>query len=120
MLFRSIVELQEEKATPGRAAPKKPAPAAAANALGLTLSAIPQTERRGLGVEGGLQVEAAQGAAAGAGIEPGDLILQWNNTPITSVEQFTALLARHDKSKSVALLVQRDGTTQYLTVKPRP
>ncbi|MEW7851351.1 Do family serine endopeptidase [Massilia aurea] len=116
----TIVELQDEKSTPGKPTPKKPAPGAAANALGLTLSVIPQADRRELGVEGGLLVEAATGAAASAGIQPGDLLLQWNNTPLTGVEQFTGLLARHDKSKSVALLVQRDGTTQFLTVKPRP
>jgi len=66
-----------------------------------------------------LVVAAAAGAAAIAGIEPGDLILQWANTALTSVEQFNGLLARHDKSKAVVLLVQRDDTTQYLSIKPR-
>jgi len=116
----TIVELQDEKPTPGKPAAKKPAQGATANALGLTLSAIPQADRRQLGVEGGVLVENATGAAASAGIQPGDVLLQWNNTPLTSVEQFAGLLARHDKAKPVALLVQRDGATQYLTVKPRP
>lgn len=116
----TIVELQDEKSTPGKPAAKKPAQGATANAFGLTLSAIPQADRRQLGVEGGVLVENATGAAASAGIEPGDVLLQWNNTPLTSVEQFAGLLARHDKAKPVALLVQRDGATQYLTIKPRP
>ncbi|MEM8512219.1 serine protease Do [Massilia sp. MP_M2] len=116
----TIVELQDDKSTPGKPAAKKPAPGATANALGLSLAAIPQADRRQLGVEGGVLVENATGAAASAGIEPGDVLLQWNNTPLTSVEQFAGLLAKHDKAKPVALLVQRDGTTQYLTVKPRP
>jgi len=116
----TIVELQDEKSTPGKPAAKKPAQSATANAFGLTLSAIPQADRRQLGVEGGVLVENATGAAASAGIEPGDVLLQWNNTPLTSVEQFAGLLAKHDKAKPVALLVQRDGATQYLTIKPRP
>ncbi|MBD8542074.1 DegQ family serine endoprotease [Oxalobacteraceae sp. CFBP 8761] len=116
----TIVELQDEKSTLGKPAAKKPAQGATANAFGLTLSAIPQADRRQLGVEGGVLVENATGAAASAGIEPGDVLLQWNNTPLTSVEQFAGLLAKHDKAKPVALLVQRDGATQYLTIKPRP
>jgi len=116
----TIVELQDEKSAPGKPSAKKPAQGATANAFGLTLSPIPQADRRQLGVEGGVLVESATGAAASAGIEPGDVLLQWNNTPLTSVEQFAGLLAKHDKAKPVALLVQRDGATQYLTIKPRP
>jgi len=115
----TIVELQDDKSTPAKPQQRKPAPSAAPDALGLHLSNIPPAERKELGIEHGLLVDDVQGIAATAGIQPGDLILQWNNTPVTSVEQFKALLARHDKSKSVALLVQRDDATQYLTLKPR-
>ena len=115
----TIVELQEERPTQGRQTPNKPAPGAAPDALGLHLSNVTPADRKELGIDHGLLVEEAQGPAATAGIQPGDLILQWNNTPITSVEQFKALLAKHDKSKAVALLVQREDTTQYITLKPR-
>lgn len=115
----TIVELQEERPTQGRQQPKKPAPGAAPDALGLHMADISPADRKELGIDHGLLVEQAQGPAATAGIQPGDVILQWNNTPITSVEQFKALLAKHDKSKAMALLVQRDGATQYITLKPR-
>jgi serine protease Do len=116
----TIVELQDEKTAPGgRPGPKKPAPSAAPNALGLHVTDVPAADRRELGIESGVMVENAQGVAATAGIRPGDLVLQWNNTPVTSAQQFNALLAKHDKTKPVALLVQREGTTQYLTLKPR-
>lgn len=115
----TIVELQEERSAQGRPQPKKPTPEAAPNALGLNVADVPAAERRELGIDSGVLVENAQGAAAGAGIRPGDLILQWNNTPVTSAQQFNALLAKHDKTKPVALLVQREGTTLYLTLKPR-
>ena len=115
----TIVELQEERPTQGRQQPRKPAPGAAPDALGLQMSNISPADRKELGVDHGLLVEQAQGPAATAGIQPGDVILQWNNTPITSVEQFKALLAKHDKTKAVALLVQREESTQYITLKPR-
>ena len=115
----TIVELQEERPTPGRQQPKKPAPSATPDALGLHMSAISPADRKELGVDHGLLVDEAQGPAATAGIQPGDIILQWNNTPITSIDQFKALLAKHDKSKAVALLVQREESTQYITLKPR-
>jgi len=116
----TIVELQDEKTAPGgRAQPKKPAPSTAPNALGLNVADVPVADRRELGIDHGVLVEDVQGVAASAGILPGDLVLQWNNTPVTSAQQFNALLARHDKTRPVALLVQREGTTQYLTLKPR-
>ena len=116
----TIVELQDEKTAPnGRPVPKKPAPSATPNALGLNVTDVPAADKRELGIDNGVLVEHVQGVAATAGIQPGDLVLQWNNTPVTSAQQFNALLAKHDKTKPVALLVQREGTTQYLTLKPR-
>nr|WP_312518234.1 DegQ family serine endoprotease [Massilia sp.] len=117
----TIVELQDEKTAPnGRPVPKKPAPSATPNALGLHVTDVPAADKRELGIDNGVLVEHVQGVAATAGIQPGDLVLQWNNTPVTGAQQFNALLAKHDKTKPVALLVQREGTTQYLTLKPRP
>lgn len=115
----TIVELQDESSGPARAPQKKPAPGATPNALGLNLSNIAPAERKELGVEGGLLVEHAAGAAASAGIQPGDVILQWGNTPLASVEQFNGLLAKHDKTRPVVVLVQREEQTQYLSIKPR-
>lgn len=116
----TIVELQDEKTAPnGRSVPKKLAPSATPNALGLHVTDVPAADKRELGIDNGVLVEHVQGVAATAGIQPGDLVLQWNNTPVTGAQQFNALLAKHDKTKPVALLVQREGTTQYLTLKPR-
>ena len=80
---------------------------------------VPAADKRELGIDNGVLVEHVQGVAAAAGIQPGDLVLQWNTTPVTGAQQFNALLAKHDKTKPVALLVQREETTQYLTLKPR-
>ncbi|OON62352.1 serine peptidase [Massilia sp. KIM] len=115
----TVVELQDDNPNPARPQPGKPAPNAAPNALGLNVSALSAEQRRELGVEGGVLVENAQGNAATAGIRAGDLILQVGNTPVNDVAQFNALVGKLDPKKPVAVLVRREGITQYLVIKPR-
>jgi len=115
----TIVELQEERSPTARATPKKPAPGAAPNALGLVVTDISPAQRGELGVDGGVLVENADGSAATAGIRPGDVISQVGNTAVASVAQFNGLVTKLDPKKPVALLVRREGVSQYVVVKPR-
>ena len=71
-------------------------------------------EKRQARVEQGLVVEGATGAAARAGIEPGDVLLAINGKPVQSVEQVKSVL--QSKPKSVALLVQREGEKIFVPV----
>jgi serine protease Do len=71
-------------------------------------------ERAQLNTEGGLVVQNASGAAARAGIQPGDVILAFNDTPLKSVEQLKALMKKTDKT--IALLIQRDASRIYVPV----
>jgi serine protease Do len=50
--------------------------------LGLAVRPLEPEEQQQAGVEGGLLVEGVGGPAARAGIQPGDIILQVNGTPI--------------------------------------
>jgi serine protease Do len=78
------------------------------SSLGLTLRPLTPDERDQADAPGGLVVESAQGRAAQAGIQPGDLVLSVNGTPVRNVEQLRDLVHSHDKQ--VALLIQRgDG-----------
>lgn len=52
-------------------------------------------------------IENSSGPSAHASVQPGDLLLAINGTPVASVEQARSLVAR--AGKSVALLLQRDG-----------
>ncbi|SFD43776.1 DegQ family serine endoprotease [Massilia yuzhufengensis] len=115
----TIVELQDEKTPAARPTPKKPAPGAAPNALGLAVADIPAAQRGELGVDGGVLVENVDGIAATAGIQVGDVISQVGNTPVTGAAQFNALVGKLDPKKPVALLVRRENVTQYVVVKPR-
>ena len=82
--------------------------------LGLALRQLRPEERRRLDGRDGLVVENVSGAAARAGIRPGDLVLSVNGEPVTSVEQLRALVAK--ASKRVALLIQRGDATLFVPV----
>jgi serine protease Do len=83
--------------------------------LGLTLRELAPDERAQLKTEGGLVVQNASGAAARAGIQPGDVILAFNDTPLKSVEQLKNLMKKTDKT--IALLIQRDANRMYVPVQ---
>ena len=83
--------------------------------LGLGLRPLLSQERRESGVDGGLLVEQVGGPAARAGVQPGDLLVAVNGTPVQSIDQVRALLAKSDKS--VALLIQRDGNRIFVPVR---
>jgi serine protease Do len=74
--------------------------------LGLAVRPLQPQERKEAGIpNGGLIVEDVSGPAAAAGVEPGDVILSVNGTPVSSVEQMRSIVSK--SNKSAALLVQR-------------
>ncbi|HTQ74021.1 MAG TPA: DegQ family serine endoprotease [Burkholderiales bacterium] len=82
--------------------------------LGLIVRPLTSDEIAQMHVKGGLVVEESGGAAAKAGIEPGDVILALNEQPVKSTRELRRLL---DKSgKRVALLVQRNNSQTYVPV----
>ncbi|VWB10004.1 peptidase S1 [Burkholderia arboris] len=83
--------------------------------FGLALRAATEPERLRLGVGQALVVEQASGQAARAGLQPGDIVLSVNGTPVASIG---ALMAGIDAAHgNVALLVQRGGTRLYLPIE---
>jgi serine protease Do len=82
--------------------------------LGVSVRPLDRDEQKQAGVSGGLVVENSTGPAADAGIQPGDMILSVNGTPVKSPEQLKQLLAK--ASKHVALLVQRDDAKIFVPV----
>ena len=111
---------EEVVATLGDADKKKAAVAKSDEAvgqgkLGLALRPLEPQERRAAGVAGGLVIEAAAGAAALAGVQPGDVLIAVNGTLVQNVEQVREMVAK--SAKSVALLIQRDGTQIFVPVR---
>ena len=83
--------------------------------LGLALRPLEEGEKRQAGVGTGLLVEDVSGAAARAGVEPGDVVLAVNGTPAKSIEQVRSVIAK--SNKSVALLIQRGEDKIFVPVR---
>ena len=82
--------------------------------LGLALRPLQPDERAQAKLAGGLLVEQASGAAARAGVQPGDVIVSVNGQPVRDAAQVRSLVGKADKS--VALLIQRDGQQLFVPV----
>lgn len=83
--------------------------------LGLALRSLRPNEKEEAGVDGGLLIQQATGPAAMAGVQPGDVLLAVNGTPVISLEQVRAAVAKSDKS--VALLIQRGEDRIFVPVR---
>src|SRR6266568_1104405 len=83
--------------------------------LGLSVRPLTEDERNQAAAEGGLLVEEVEGAAARAGVQPGDVILALNNQPVKTADQLRRLV---DRSRgTVALLIQREGNKIYVPIR---
>ncbi|WP_051229107.1 DegQ family serine endoprotease [Paludibacterium yongneupense] len=83
--------------------------------LGLVVAELSQEQRAQLGLRGGLLVEKAQGLAARAGLQRGDVIAGLNQTEIVSIKSFEKALT--EARGSVALLVRRQDATLFVPLK---
>ena len=82
--------------------------------LGVAVRPLSPEEQKQAG-KTGLVVEKSGGAAAKAGVQPGDLIVGVGSTKVTTVDE---LRAQVDKAgKTAALLIERDGRQIYVPVK---
>ena len=106
-----VEQLEDEPAVARRNAPAD----SGTGKFGLAVRPLTGNERERLGTDGRLVVEDADGPAAIAGVERGDVILAVNNRPVTSVGEFRT--AVNASSGTVALLIQRDGAEIFIPVR---
>jgi serine protease Do len=90
-------------------------PAATGGKLGVAVRPLSKEEMSQNNGRGGLLVERVGGAAERAGVQPGDLLLSLNGTPLQSVQQLSDLVGR--SGGNVALLVQRDDHQLFVPVE---
>jgi len=93
----------------------KDVPEQAKGRLGVAVRALTAEEQRQAEVSGGLLVQDVSGAAARAGLRPGDILLSVNGERLTSPEQLKALIAK--AGKRVALLVERGDSRLFVPVE---
>ena len=108
-------EVDDEEAAKREAAPEA---ASSANALGLSVGEIGESQKRELKLRSGVRVESAEGPAARAGLRAGDLILSVDNVEVSTVKQFQAQLAKADKAKVISMMVRRADAVTIVLVKP--
>ena len=89
-------------------------PDVAKGRLGVVVRALTADERRGAEASAGVVVQEAAGAAARAGIKPGDIIVSLNDQRITSAEQLRSLVAK--AGKRVAVLVERGDSRIFIPI----
>lgn len=83
------------------------------NRVGLALSELTPQQRSSLQTDYGLLVRGVAGPAQRAGIQPGDVILAINDTPVKSASDFERQLAKN-AGKTAALLIRRGTDTLFL------
>jgi serine protease Do len=88
---------------------------AKADKLGLSVRPLDDNERKSADTEGYLLVEDVDGPAAQAGVRPGDVIIGVNGKPVKSVAELKN--ATNTGSKTVAILLERDGTRQFVAIR---
>jgi serine protease Do len=110
--MRVKVERLEDETTVAR---RNPSTDGGTGKLGLAVRPLTGNERERLGTDGRLVVEEAEGPAAIAGVEPGDVILAVNDRQVTSVGEFRT--AVEGSGGTVALLIQRNGAKIFIPVR---
>ena len=106
-----VGELEEEPAVAARQVPGD----SDTGKLGLAVRPLTGSERQERRTRGRLVVEASDGPAADAGVEPGDVLLAVNGASVDSVGGFRDAVAR--AGDAVALLVQRGDAQIYIPVR---
>jgi len=118
----TVAEMEPERSARAGRGPggAQPGPQAGANALGLAVSDIPDERRAQLRIRNGVVVDSVDGAAARAGLRPGDVIMSLNNQDVTGARQFNDLVARLDLSRTHVLLVRRGDSASFVPIRPSP
>jgi len=110
-LKATVAELDDKAASRND---ETPSPNEGTDRLGLKVKALPADAG-----DQGVVVDQADGAAAAAGIEPGDVILRINETDVSSPKQYAQIVKGLDKSRPAVLLVSRDQQSQWVIIKPQ-
>jgi serine protease Do len=110
--FEADRPTRRAQAEPGASSPQSK------SALGLTVSELTEAQKRELKIKSGVRVDAAEGAAARAGLHEGDVILAIDNTEVTNVKQFLGIAAKVEKSRAVSVMVKRGEFVNYVVIRP--
>ncbi|HVL34436.1 MAG TPA: trypsin-like peptidase domain-containing protein [Burkholderiales bacterium] len=109
---RATVQVSAYEHTPPRLADK-----GGTDRLGFILAPLSEPQRRRLGLEGGLLVQRAEGAARRAGLVAGDVIVAVNGHDTRSTEAFRAAVEKVPAGEALALHVARGGSRAFIALR---
>ncbi len=114
------VELDEREEADAGHERGRDAAAEPTNALGLTVEELSDEQlQRAEGLDGGLLVASVESDNAyRAGVRRGDVIRMINNREVRDLGDFNDIVEGIEPGKSVALLIWRDGATQFVAYTP--
>jgi len=95
----------------------KPKASSAGQAIGLGVSELTDAQKKELKVKGGVKVDTATEAAARAGLQEGDVIVQIGNVEVANVKEFEAAVTKSEKNKALTVLFRRGEWAQYAVIK---
>lgn len=116
-LTAELDERDEDQETADRGESRDSEPT---NALGLSVEELSDEQlRRAEGLDGGLLVTGVDSDNAyRAGIRSGDVIRMINNRQVRDLDDFNEIVESIEPGRSVALLVWRNGATQFVAYTP--
>lgn len=105
---------EADKLAEAKVAPKLPH-----NRLGVNVIDLTDTQRETLQIakNGVLVQDVAKGTAKDAGIQRGDVILRIQNNVVRDAADFEKIVTKPPAGKSVAILIQRQGSPVFLAIK---
>jgi serine protease Do len=106
----AAVESQNERVAAGDEGAGKPS-----GRLGLAVRPLTPEERREYHGRGALVVEDVAGPAERAGVQPGDVVLSLNGTPVKSADELRSAVEK--AGKHIALLIQREDRQLFVPIE---
>lgn len=87
------------------------------NRIGLIVRELDEAELQEYGLESGVMVESAEGAAADARIQPGDIIISINGQDISSQAELGELALELPLDRAIPVLVVRGEAQNFFTLR---
>ncbi|WP_416140343.1 DegQ family serine endoprotease [Halomonas sp. HK25] len=87
--------------------------------LGISVGELESAEREALGIEGGVRVREVDpnGAAAAAGIRPGDILVSMDHQAVSDPEQLVELVSELPADRAVPVRLYRDGRSLFVALR---
>ncbi|MFP4138032.1 MAG: DegQ family serine endoprotease [Halomonas sp.] len=87
--------------------------------LGISVAELQAGDRERLGIDGGVVIREVDpsGAAAGAGLRPGDVLVSVDHRPVTDPAQLASLVRELPSDRAVPVRVFRDGRSLFVALR---